>query len=91
MTNAKRDQNNIPTLLTILESDGTTIVPVKANLSSNNSLQVDDNTTGSDLGPDYALRDDNFIPVLMAVSSVDGSTPVPIYGTADGKILIDSN
>lgn len=91
MTNANRDENNIPTILAILESDGETLVKIEANPANNNSLKVDDNTTGSDNGPSQALRDENFVPTLMAVSSVDGSTPVPIYATLDGKILIDSN
>lgn len=90
MANAKRDQNNVPTLLGALESDGSTIVLIKAN-DVGHGLQVDDNTTGVDYGPTNAPRDENSVPVIMGVSSADGVTPIPIYATADGKLLVDSN
>lgn len=87
---AKRDDNNIPTLLAGLESDGTTLVRVKANATTH-ALSVSDAQTGSDFGPDEAPRDQNFVPALMAVSDVDGVTPVVVYATSDGKLLINSN
>lgn len=89
MANASRDGNFVTTLLAGLETDGTTIVPVKAN-ASNHSLKVDDDTSGSDHGPANAPRDVNFVPALMAVSSADGVTPVVVYATSDGELLIDS-
>ena len=91
MTNARRDQNNVPTKLAVLNTDGTTVVRLKANPSSNNSMKVDDNTTGSDNGPSRALRDENMVPTLMAVSSVDGITPVVLYSDSNGNLLIDSH
>jgi hypothetical protein len=91
MSNAAKDQNGVSTLLGVLDSDGETLVRVKVNESSNNSLQVDDNTTGSDNGPSIAPRDQNFVPALIAVSSVDGVTPVVVYADSNGKLLIDSN
>lgn len=91
MSNAAKDQNGVSTLLGVLDSDGETLVRVKVNESSNNSLQVDDNTTGSDNGPSIAPRDQNFVPALIAVSSVDGVTPVVVYADTNGKLLIDSN
>lgn len=91
MTNAKRDDNNVPTLLATLDSDGNTTVRVKVNVSSSNAMSIDDNTTGSDNGPDIAPRDENFVPALMAVSSVDGVTPVVVYADSNGKLLINSN
>jgi hypothetical protein len=90
MTNAKRDQNNVPTLLGVLDTDGTTVTPVKANVASS-SLKVDNASTGSDNGPTRALRDDNFVPTLIALSSVDGVTPVAVYTDSNGNLLIDSN
>jgi len=91
MSNAAKDQNGVSTLLGVLDTDGETLVRVKVNVSSNNSLQVDDNTTGSDNGPSISPRDDNFVPALIAVSSVDGVTPVVVYADTNGKLLIDSN
>lgn len=89
MADAKRDQNNVPTLLGVLDSDGATVVRVKAN-PANNTLKVSDNTTGSDNGPSNALRDNNFIPTLLAVSSADGVTPVVVYADTNGNLLVDS-
>lgn len=87
---AVRDGNYVPSLIAVLKDDGDTIIPVCADATSH-SLCVEDDTTGSDLGPTNALRDQNYVPVLMAVSSVDGVTPVAVYATVDGKLLIDSN
>ena len=89
--NAKKDENGVSTLLGVLNTDGETLVRVKVNAGSNNSLKVDDNTTGSDNGPDIAPRDQNFIPAVMALSSVDGVTPVVVYSDSNGNLLIDSN
>lgn len=88
MTNAKRDENNVPSILGILQTDGETVTPVNVN-PVNHGLSVDNNTTGSDNGPAGALKDENFVPTLLAVSEVDGTTVVPLYVDADGKLLID--
>ncbi len=89
MADASRDQNNVPTLLGALSTDGITPVRVKAN-PSNHGLEVDDNTTGSDHGVANAVRDSNFVPVLLAVSSADGVTPVEVYADSSGNLLVDS-
>jgi len=86
--NAERDDNNIPTIIAVLNTNGTTVGVVDANPTTH-SLSVDNNTTGSDNGPTRALRDENFVPTLIAVSSVDGVTPVALYVDSDGKLLID--
>jgi hypothetical protein len=86
--NAARDDNNVPTILGVLNTDGATVMEIEANPTTK-SLAVDNNTTGTDQGPDRALRDENFVPTLLAVSSVDGVTPIPLYVDADGKLLID--
>ena len=88
--NAQRDENNVPTIIGVLNTDGSTIVPIKADPVTN-ALKIDDNTTGSDNGPNRALHDDNFVPTILAVSSVDGVTPVAVYTDSSGNLLIDSN
>lgn len=90
MAQASRDENNVPTLLGALSTNGRTLVPVKADPTTH-VLSTDDNTTGSDFGPQNAPRDENSVPVLMAVSSADGVTPVVVYADATGKLLINSN
>ena len=81
MSNAARDENNIPTLTAVLDSDGATIVRVNVvDVSGEQVLGVDDDTTGSDNGPDRALRDENFVTTLIGVSSADGVTPWIVTG-----------
>lgn len=89
MAQASHDENHVPTLLGVSSSDGVTTIPIQVD--SAHTLQVDDNTTGSDLGPTDDKRDQNFVPALMAVSSTDGVTPVIVYADATGKLLINSN
>lgn len=89
MANAKRDDNNVPTMVAVLNSDGVTILPVKIN-PANFGLKVDNNTTGSDNGPTRALRDENSVTTKIAVSSADGTTPISLYIDATGKLLIDA-
>jgi hypothetical protein len=90
MANAERDENNVPTLVAVDQTDGRTIVPVCADPTTH-SLCVSDGSTGDDYGPADAPRDENFVPVLLAVSSADGVTPVVVYADLDGKLLIDMN
>lgn len=89
MTNAKRDENSVPTMIAALNTDGVTITRVYIN-ASNHGLQVDDGVGGADHGTVNALKDENGVSCLMGVSSVDGVTPVPLYVTSAGKLLIKS-
>ncbi len=88
MTNAKRDGNNVPTILAVLDSDGETVASVEINPATH-GLSVDNASTGSDNGPARALRDENFVTTMIAVSDVDGVTPVALYVDSNGKLLID--
>jgi len=89
MTQAIKDQNSIPTLLAILNTDGETPTPPTANPTTH-ALGVSDGTTGSDLSGDIASRDENGTTTMIVVSEVDGITPVELYVNSSGKILIDS-
>lgn len=92
MTNAYRDENNVPTLIATSNADGLAIVRVYAN-PTNHGLKINDAHTGTDHGnnSNIANRDENDVPVLIAVSSVDGFTPVEVYSDpATGQLLIDS-
>lgn len=90
MTQAKRDNNQITTLIGTLNSDGITPTLVKGS-PTDHSIYINDDTTGSDLSGDNAARDDNSVPVLLATSSVDGVTPVPVYVNSDNELLVNSN
>lgn len=90
MAQAPRDENRIPALLGVLNSDGVTPTVVLVDPSTH-ALSVEDGTTGSSLGGTNAVRDQNRVPVLLAVSSADGVTPVPVYADSNGALLIDSS
>ncbi len=89
MANASKDENSVSTLLGTLNTNGTTLVRIKANATTH-ALSIDDNTTGTDHGPVNAPRDENNVPALLAVSSADGVTPVVVYADSSGKLLVDS-
>lgn len=91
MTQARKDNNSVETMLGTLQSDGVTPSLIKGN-PSNHCLEIDDNTTGTDQSTvKVAKRDQNSVPVLLAVSEVDGTTPVQVYVDASGNLLVDSN
>lgn len=88
MTDAKRDNNQITTILGTSSTDGSTPVPVKVNPTSH-YIVTDIGITGTDLSGDDAKRDNNGVPVMLGVSSDDGITPVPVYvNPATGGLLI---
>ena len=88
MANAKRDENRIPVIIALLDSDGKTIKNVCASPVSH-SLCVSDGTTGTDNGNNIGI-DENHMPTIFAVSYVDGRTPVALYADSSGNILIQS-
>lgn len=91
MTRAVQDNNGIPVAQGVSNADGSTPTSLGVDPTMH-GIQIDDNTTGSDLSGDIAHRDDNNQPVLMGVSSADGVTPVEIYIIPTGnKLLINSN
>jgi len=90
MTNASRDDNQVPVLIGTSNADGSTPLPVYVDPTTH-IMATDDNTSGSDLSDDIADRDDNMVPVAMGVSEADGTTPVAIYvDSATNKLLVDS-
>ena len=89
MADSKRDENMVPTMTGVLNTDGVTVTLIKADPTTH-VIDTSDGSTGSDLGADNAKRDSNNVPVLMAVSSSDGSTPVPLYVNSSGQLLVKS-
>lgn len=88
MTNAERDDNNVPAIIAVLNTDGTTVTPVEINPTTH-GLSVDNASSGTDQGPERALRDENFVTTMLAVSDSDGVTPVSLYVDSNGRLLID--
>lgn len=90
MAQAKRDNNSIPTIIAALNTDGETPINVTIDPTTH-VIDVDDDTTGSDIGSDEGRRDDNVVVGMLAVSESDGTTPVPLWADSSGNLLIDSN
>lgn len=89
MANAKIDENNVPTILGTLQSDGQTLINLKIN-PTNGAVKISDGTTGTASTRINAGRDENSKTAWIGVSSVDGFTPVPVAFDSDGNILIKS-
>lgn len=89
MANATRDENSVPSLLGVLNSNGSTTIPIKSG-PNDHALFVSDGTDGLSLGNPNAKRDQNNVPSLMGVSSADGRTPIVVYATSDGYLLVKS-
>lgn len=81
-----RDNNQVPVVLGVLNSDGATPTAIRCNPDSK-AVKFSDGDSGSDAGPTNAARSANRVPTLMGVSSVDGTTPVPIYVDSSGNLL----
>lgn len=85
------DNNRIPAMLAVSDADGSSVLPVYANAATN-SLKVDDDVTGSDLGGNPDPRDENRKIAFFAVSAVDGVTPVAVYcDSVTNALLIRSS
>lgn len=85
------DNNGVKVAQGVSNADGQTPTSVGVDATMH-GIEIDDNTTGSDLSGDLASRDENYIPVLMGVSSVDGVTPTEIYINPTGnKLLVNSS
>lgn len=91
MTNAKKDNNQVPVLLGASNADGTTPLPIQVDPATHEII-MDDNTTGSNLSDSNARRDNNAIPIGLAVSSIDDVTPVMIYiDSVTNKLLVTTS
>ena len=91
MTEAKRDNNQITTILGASSADGSTPVPVRVDPNTHYII-TDIGDTGTDLSGEEASRDNNGVTVLLGVSSDDGVTPVPIYtNPSTGGLLLKLN
>lgn len=89
MSNAKRDDNRVPTLLALLDTDGSTLIPIQVN-ASNNKIKLANGTAGVDNGDGRAMHDGNGVVTMIGVSSVDLTTPVNVYADINGNIKINT-
>lgn len=86
MANASADQNFIRSKLGVLNTDGTTLVPIKIN-ASNGGMMINTSDTVSFTMTPIAPEDENYNKVLLW-EGTDGLT-YPWVCNADGEVLID--
>ena len=89
MSNAMHDQNNVPTLIAILDSDKKTISRVKAN-PIGQGLKINDATTANVLSFDAVPRDENSVPCMSVLSSAGDGSIVILQVNSSGELLVDS-
>lgn len=87
MTNAKTDNNRVPLAIGVLNTDGATPTPIKANPTTH-VVDTADGTTGSDFGNDWAARDDN-VKTTMLATDASGNI-IPLYVNSSGQLLVKS-
>jgi len=87
MANVKRDNNSIPCIAGVLNTDGATVTPIKINATTH-LLDVSDAETGDDNGGTTAIHDANDEKTL--ITSSEAGTIVALYVDSDGKLLIKS-
>jgi hypothetical protein len=89
MTNAPRDNNNVPAMLAVLNTDtvqGQHLVPITVD-GSNNGIKVDVVSTISFTMQPIDPKDENYANCWL-FEGTDGLT-YPAVATADGSLLID--
>lgn len=85
MTETKHDDNQVPVMMGVLNTDGSTPTPVKINPASH-ILQVANGPTGSDFGNDLAARD-NSGETTMIATDANGNI-IPLYVDSSGNLLV---
>ena len=89
MTQAVRDENRIPSILGVLNTDGATPTMVEAN-PTNHGIEISDGTTGTVTASEQARRDQNVVTTMLAVSNSDGTTRVQLAVNSSGQLLVQS-
>jgi len=87
MAEAKIDNNRIPTIQGVLNTDGVTPTNVKIDPSTH-ALFASDGSSGSDLGNDSAYRDNNGNPTLIATDV--NNNIIPLYVNSSGHLMIQT-
>lgn len=87
MTEAIRDDNQIPVFQGVLNTDGVT--PTSPQIDpTTHVLSSMDGSSGSDLGNDIAVRDNNGNTVSCATDT--NGAIIPLYVDSSGNLLIKS-
>jgi len=83
---APRDDNFIPAKMGVLNTNGTTLIPIKIN-ESNNGMMVNTTDTVQFTMTPIAPEDENFDKVML-FQGTDGLT-YPWVVDSEGKVLIN--
>lgn len=89
MSNAPRDENNVPSRLAVLNTDtvqGTNLVPIKVD--SLDRIKINEVDTISFTMQPVDPRDENYVGCWL-FEGTDGLT-YPAVANADGELLIDA-
>lgn len=89
MANAKIDSNGRQSMLGLLNTDGVTLINVKATPAG--LLHVNEGTGGTNLGSAFADTDENGRTTMYALASDGSGTFVPLHVDSTGGLLINSN
>lgn len=89
MANVK-DNNNVPVVLGMWNTNGTIALKISANATLH-TMDVLDGTDGIDYGNNSAVKDDNGEPSLLALSNAGDNAIVPLYVNSSGELLIQSS
>jgi len=88
MTNAPRDENNVPALLAVLNTDsvqGTNLVPLE--IDSSGLIKISTSATISFTMVPVDPRDENYRTCALFLG--DDELTYPAVATSDGSLLID--
>jgi len=87
MAETKRDNNQVPVIMGVLNTDGVTPTRMEADPTTH-VLDISDGTTGSDFGQEHAARDNSGNPVATATDA--NGAIINLYVDSSGNLLIDS-
>ena len=92
MANAYRDENDVPTKIGLLNTNGTTIMRLYVNPTTG-ALRVNDASTGTypAAAGNRAHKDDNAVSTMTGVSEADETTPLNFLINSSNELLVDSS
>ena len=88
MAETKFDNNQVPTMTGVLNTDGAT--PTRVKTGEDHLIFMSDGASGSDLGNDWAARDNSGNTTMTAEASDGSGAIVCLYIDSNGYLLTKS-
>lgn len=85
---AKRDENDIATLLGVSSTDSFTPIMARVDPVTNYLLVDFSSSSNSATLRTWNKRDENDVPTMYGISDTDGVTLIPIRTDSQGRLLI---